>query len=170
MNTMNTLLKRTILVSSLMLTLGLSYSFAAPTTPITPATPATINASTDEITVEVKASFKREFKNAEVLSWDVTRKFTKVTFRMNDIIMFAYFSDNGQLLAVTRNIRSNQLPITLQVSLKKNYSEYWITDLFEINGDEQNCYYITLETADKKLVMRSIDNEKWEVYENIVKK
>src|SRR5882724_6672834 len=170
MNTMNTLLKRTILVSSLMLTLGLSYSFAAPTTPITPATPATINASTDEITVEVKASFKGEFKNAEVLSWDVTRKFTKVTFRMNDIIMFAYFSDNGQLLAVTRNIRSNQLPITLQVSLKKNYSEYWITDLFEINGDEQNCYYITLETADKKLVMRSIDNEKWEVYENIVKK
>ena len=163
MNTMNTLLKRTILVSTMMLTLGLSYSFAAPTTPTTPA-------ATDEIAVEVKASFRREFRNAEVLSWDVTRKFTKVTFRMNDIVMFAYFSDNGQLLAVTRNIRSNQLPIPLQMSLKKNYSEYWITDLFEINGDEQNCYYVTLETADKKLVMRSIDNEKWEVYENIVKK
>jgi hypothetical protein len=161
MNTMNTLLKRTILVSSLLLTLGFSYSFAAPTTPDT---------STDEVTGEVKASFKNEFKNAEVLSWDVSKKFTKVTFRMNDMVLFAFFSDNGQLLAVTRNIRSNQLPMNLMINLKKSYSEYWITDLFEINGDEQNCYYITLETADSKIVLRSIDNEKWELYESAAKK
>ncbi|HMH23419.1 MAG TPA: hypothetical protein VK563_16650 [Puia sp.] len=160
MNTMNTF-KKTILVSSLLLTLGFSYSFAAPTT---------APASKDEVTGEVKASFKKEFKNAEVINWDVSSKFTKVTFRMNDMVLFAFFSDNGQLLAVTRNIRSNQLPMNLMMSLKKNYSDYWITDLFEINGDDQNCYYVTLETADTKLVMRSIDNEKWEIYENIAKK
>jgi hypothetical protein len=161
MNTMKQLLKRTILLSALMLTLGLSYSFA------TPAKPAT---STDEITGDVKASFNKEFKNAQVLNWDVSRKFIKVTFKMNDMILFAFFSGNGQLLAVTRNIVSSQLPISLIRELKQGYTDFWVTDLFEINGDEENCYYITLENADSKLVLRSIDNEKWEVYETKNKK
>jgi hypothetical protein len=161
MNTMNNLLKRTILISSLLLTLCGSYGFAAPAKPI---------ASTEDVPVEAKISFQKEFKNAQVISWDVSRKFIKVTFKLNDMVLFAFYSGNGQLLAVTRNILSSQLPINLVRELRQNYSNFWVTDLFEINGDEQNCYYITLENSDSKVVMRSIDNEKWEVYETKTKK
>ena len=158
---MNTLLKRTILISSLMLTLCGSYGFATPAKPI---------ASTEDVPVEAKISFQKEFKNAQVISWEVSRKFIKVTFKLNDMVLFAFYSGNGQLLAVTRDIVSSQLPINLVRELRQNYSNFWVTDLFEINGDEQNCYYITLENADSKVVMRSIDNEKWEIYETNSKK
>lgn len=123
----------------------------------------------DEVTGEVKASFAHEFKNAKVISWDVTQKFTKVTFKMGDQVLFAFFSENGQLLAVTRNILANQLPIRLAMELKKSYSDYWISDLFEINGDEEKCYYLTLETAEYKIVLRSIGSERWELYQKTVK-
>ena len=158
---MNSLLKRTILISSLLLTLCGSYGFATPAKPIS---------SAHEVPVEAKISFQKEFKNAQVLSWDVSRKFIKVTFKMNDMVLFAFYSGNGQLLAVTRNIVTSQLPINLVRELRQNYSNFWVSDLFEINGEEQNCYYITLESSDSKVVMRSIDNEKWETYETTSKK
>src|SRR5450631_2347797 len=111
MNTMNTLLKRTILISSLMLTLCGSYGFATPAKPIT---------STGDVPFEAKISFRNEFKNAQVISWEVSRKFIKVTFKLNDMVLFAFYSGNGQLLAVTRNIVSSQLPINLVRELRQN--------------------------------------------------
>jgi len=119
----------------------------------------------DEVTGEVKASFAKEFKNAKVINWDVTQKFTKVTFKLGDQVMFAFFSVNGQLLAVTRNILANQLPIHLLMDMKKNYSSYWVTDLFEISGDDEKCYYLTLENAETKVVLRSIGTDQWEVFQ-----
>jgi hypothetical protein len=77
--------------------------------------------------------------------------------------MSAFYSTNGELLAVTRNIVSSQLPVNLLISLKKYYSTSWITDLFEFNGDNQDCYYITLENADTKTTLRS-NGDSWEIY------
>jgi hypothetical protein len=82
---------------------------------------------------------------------------------MDDMIMFAYYSGNGELLAITRNIVSSQLPMNLQMTLKSNYSGFWITELFELSGDNDNCYYVSLENADSKVVLRS-NGDNWEVY------
>ena len=151
--------KKLALMIAFLLTACVSYSFATPTT-----TP------TDEVSGEIKASFHKEFRNAQIIGSEVRKNFTKLTFKMNDIVLFAFYSDNGQLLAVTRNILSSQLPISLQLNLKKSYGNYWITELFEINGEGQNCYYVTLENADKKLTLRSTGDETWEVYEKSDKK
>ncbi len=66
-------------------------------------------------------------------------------------------------MAVTRNIVSSQLPLNLLTSLKKHYSNTWITDLFEFNSDNQDNYYITLENADTKTTLRS-NGDNWELY------
>ena len=81
------------------------------------------------------------------------------------MVLFAYYADNGKLLAVVRNILSSQLPTDLQADLKSSYGDYWITELFELNGEGQNCYYISLENADTKLVLRSTGDNTWEVYQ-----
>lgn len=138
----------------LLLTVTMSYSFAA---------------APDSINGQIAVAFQKDFRNAKVMSTEVNRHFTKLTFKMNDIIMFAFYSDNGQLLAVTRNILSTQLPINLMMDLKKNYNGYWITELFELNGDSQNCYYVSLESADAKIVLRSTSDDTWEVYEKKAK-
>ena len=117
----------------------------------------------DSINGEIKASFQKSFQNGRIISTEVRKGFTKLTFKMNDVIMYAFYSDNGELLAVTRNITSSQLPMSLMMSLKNEYTGYWITDLFELSGDGLNSYYVSLENADLKLVLRS-NGDTWEVY------
>ena len=75
-------------------------------------------------------SFQKEFANAKEVKWESSKDFSKATFKMNEQVMFAYYSENGELLGVSRNIISSQLPINLLTELKKNYTQYWITDLF----------------------------------------
>jgi hypothetical protein len=140
--------KKAAIMMALFLTVCVSYSFAS--------TPDSING-------EIKTSFKKSFQNAQIMNTEVRKGFTKLTFKLNDMIMFAFYSDNGQLLAVTRNLTSSQLPVSLLMSLKNDYSGYWITELFEISGDDANSYYITLENADSKIVLRS-SGDFWEEY------
>jgi len=45
------------------------------------------------------------------------------------------------------------------MQVKRNYSDFWISDLFEVNSNGETNYYITLENADKKITLRSSDNE-----------
>jgi hypothetical protein len=56
----------------------------------------------------------------------------------------------------------------LLLSLKNDYSAYWITELFEFTGDDTNCYYVSLESADAKVTLRS-NGDYWEVYTTVKK-
>lgn len=119
--------------------------------------------SADSISGDIKTSFKKSFRTAQLMSTETHEAFTKLTFKMNNVIMFAFYSRTGDLLAVTRNIISSQLPMNLLLSLKNDYSAYWITELFEFNGNDDSCYYVSLESADAKVTLRSI-GDSWEVY------
>ena len=147
-------MKRTIhsivLSAALLLTLGLSSITAS-------ATPA--RGGVELIT----ASFHKDFRHAELLATETGKAYTKITFKLNGTILFAFYSGNGDLLAVTHNITSNQLPLDLFLQLKRDYDGYWITDLFELNANNNTNYYITLENASSTLTLRSSEGT-WETY------
>ncbi len=109
-------------------------------------------------------SFKKDFSKASNIVWEQKDTYTRATFSLNGQILFAYYSDNGDLQAVVRNITSDQLPINLLSSFKKDYSDYWISDLFEVASNGQTSYYVTLESSEKKIVLRSEGADSWEVY------
>jgi hypothetical protein len=140
------------LTFALLLTLGVSTSFAANTTD---------NGG-------VNASFRKDFKQAELMSTDAGKDYTKFTFKMNGAILYAFYNENGELLALTHNIRSSELPITLLMQIKRDHSDCWISDCFEIATNGTTSYYITLENADKRLTLRSNGND-WETYTRITK-
>ena len=59
--------------------------------------------------------------------------------------MYMHFTaQKAELMGLTRYISSLDLPISLQAGLKKDYSNYWISDLFEVSNSEGTGYYITL--------------------------
>ncbi|MBS1601046.1 MAG: hypothetical protein JST42_00160 [Bacteroidetes bacterium] len=145
-------MKQSIIVTVL-LTIFTSYSFASPT---------------EDINTSIKTSFHQEFKNAQILSAESYQTFTKLTFKMDEAVLSAFYTDNGELLALTRNILSSQLPLNLLSSLRKKYSTYWITDLFEFDRDSQSCYYISLENADTKMTLRS-NGDSWQLYSSVKK-
>ena len=109
-------------------------------------------------------NFKKDFSSAEEVQWEKGVNFAKATFKLSGLVMFAYYSEEGSLLAVTRNITTSQLPIGLMTQVKKNYSGYWISDLFEIAINGETSYYITLQNGDYSLVMKSNGNASWEVF------
>lgn len=108
-------------------------------------------------------SFKKDFATAKNIVWEQKEAFTKATFSLNGQVMFAYYNNNGDLQAVVRNITSDQLPINLLASLRNEYNDCWITDLFEMASNDETSYYVTLETSEKKIVLRSSGGT-WEVY------
>jgi hypothetical protein len=116
------------------------------------------------VSQEARNSFKRDFTAATNVSWEQKNGYTRATFSLNGQILCAYYSNTGDLTAVVRNIVSDQLPISLVTDLRKDYTGYWITDLFEISSDNQTTYYVTLENSDKKIVLKSEGTEYWGVY------
>lgn len=123
----------------------------------------------DDITPAALQSFKSSFKNATDVVWTTTSNHYKATFALNGIYVSAYYDANGKMAAVTRNISSLQLPVTLQTSLKKDHENFWISDLFEMANEDGTTYYATLEDADYKIVMKSTSTSGWSVYKKMCK-
>ncbi|HEX3935810.1 MAG TPA: hypothetical protein VHW43_14105 [Puia sp.] len=140
------------LIAALLLTLGVSTSFAANTTD---------NGG-------VTASFRKDFKQAELLSTDAGKDYTKITFKINGAILSAFYSQNGELLAITHNIRPTDLPINLLMQIKSEHADCWITDCFEFDANGSTSYFITLENSDNKLTLHS-NGADWETYSRILK-
>ena len=139
------------LTAALLLTLGISTSFAA---------------NTDN--GGVTASFRKDFKQAELLSTDAGKDYTKITFKINGAILSAFYNENGELLAVTHNILPTDSPINLLMQIKRDHADCWITDCFEFDANGSASYFITLENADTKLTLHS-NGPDWETYNRIIK-
>lgn len=108
-----------------------------------------------KVNSKVLESFNSYFKNATEVDWTVSQNFYKADFSLNGQYVAAYYDEAGQLVAITRNISSTQLPISLQANLKKDHEDFWISDLFEVANEQGTTYYVTLENADTKLVLKS---------------
>jgi len=118
----------------------------------------------ERVSQKVLASFKSEFTNAKDVEWETGNNYFKASFTMNEQRIFAYYNADGQLLSIARHISSIQLPVNLYTALKNDHSKYWISDLFEVSNNEGLHYYVTLETADSKLVLHSGNGGSWRTY------
>jgi hypothetical protein len=126
--------------------------------------------STENVSAKALKQFEKEYVHATNASWEVNKNYYKVTFENVGQMITVYYAGDGTKLATSRNIVSTQLPIKLQVDLKKIQKENWISDLFEFYSEEESGYYITLENADEKLIYRSLDASGWELFSKQAKK
>ena len=106
-------------------------------------------------------SFNKSFKNATEVNWTVSNTFYKANFVLDGQYVAAYYDGEGKMIALTRNVSSTQLPIVLQANLKKNYENFWISDLFEVTNEEGTSYFVTIENADTTMILKS-NNQGWE--------
>jgi hypothetical protein len=117
-----------------------------------------------DVNKKVIEAFKTEFAQAVEVKWESAKEFVKATFRMNEQEMVAYYSEDGKLIAVTRQLVMGQLPINLQSTVKSNYKESRIADLFEVSSGDETAYYVSLETAKLKVVLKSVGAQGWTIY------
>jgi hypothetical protein len=115
----------------------------------------------DNVNARVLSTFTEKFADAKEVKWSKADTYYKATFKMNDQILTAYVAETGEWMGVSRNIVSHQLPINLQTELKKNYSQYWISELFEFATENETVYYALVENADQKITLRTNGQIDW---------
>lgn len=118
---------------------------------------------------KVLTSFNQKFAEAKEVSTSVTNKFVQVRFKMNEQVMFAFFTESGELLGVSRHIITNQLPLALQTEIKVSFPGTWVTELFEYSSENESTYYLTLENADQKILLKSEYGSSWSVTKKVKK-
>ena len=70
---------------------------------------------------------------------------------------------------IEHNILSSQLPATLLADIRKDYKDYWITELTEEGKGKHSDYFIVLENADQIVKLHSSNSEAWVVTGTSVK-
>jgi hypothetical protein len=130
---------------------------------------ATAFASEEKVNPEALQAFKAKFAEAKEVTWTVHEAYYKATFTFNGTWLNAYYSRDGKLTNVIRNISSDKLPLYLINSYRTKYPGFWITELFEISNENGFGYYLTMENVSKKIVLKSIYNSDWQLFQTIKK-
>ena len=118
---------------------------------------------------EVFNTFDKKFSGAKEVSWKESDKYVKATFKLNDQRMSAYFTQAGELIGVSRNVLISYLPVNLQIELKKQVQDGWITELLEFSTEETTVYYATIEKPDQKVTIKSSGASRWLTYKKVKK-
>lgn len=117
------------------------------------------------VSATVLQSFRSSFEYATEVKWSLAENMYKAEFEFNGQYISAFYDADGAMVAMTRNVSTMQMPITLQASLKKDYQNYWISDLFELTDNGGTTYYITLENPDAKVVLKSNGSYSWSTFQ-----
>jgi hypothetical protein len=126
--------------------------------------------ATDNIALpEVLANFQSTYSHATEVSWSTMGELYKVNFILDGKAASAFYNADGSWVAVTQNLSSLELPKELKASLKKELKDGYISDLFMMSSSEGLTYYVTVENADTKLVMKSSNGKKWSVFQKTAK-
>ncbi len=123
----------------------------------------------ENVSKKVLDAFKTEFATVKEVEWTIGSDFYKAAFKYNEKYVFAYYSLDGELLGLTRYISPIDLPLSLQIDLKKNSKGYWVSDLFEVAKNGTTSYYLTLDNADTKMVLKSTGGSDWETFKTVKK-
>ena len=136
----------------LVLTTALILTFSATFAKETPSVPATI-----------VTELHQKFTKADNIQWETTANFYKATFTIDGHPLKAFYSYDGELIGVSRQISVDQLPLALIADVKERSANSTITDFFELLTDRGTEYYITYK-GDKDTKTFKSTGEYWTRY------
>jgi hypothetical protein len=114
------------------------------------------------------STFENSFPTAADIMWKEVGDFYQATFTLDGQMLSAYFSETGDFIAVTKNIYFFDLPLALQLNLKKDEAS-WIKDIVTTSTTSGSAYYIQIENATSTFIYKSFNNKKWVLHKTIEK-
>lgn len=98
----------------------------------------------------VESAFNSNFNFAKNVQWQKMDNYYEVIFNQHGRTLFAFYSEDADLMGIANYILSDRLPVSLKADLNTKYSNYWISDLFTYSINDKPGYVVTLENADQK--------------------
>ncbi|MCW3462684.1 hypothetical protein [Chitinophaga nivalis] len=98
---------------------------------------------------KIASTFNESFTGAKEVKWytEDNKTFT-AKFTMSNTKVSAFFDDNGNLLATSRYLQPEQLPLEVTNKLNKKYAGNSIFCVVEYTAEANTAYIITLEGKD----------------------
>ncbi len=115
----------------------------------------------------VESAFNSNFNHAKNVQWQKMDNYYEVIFNQMGKTMFAFYSEDADFMGLANYILSDKLPVALKADLKSRYGDYWISDLFTYSINEKPGYVVTLENADQKIMLKSVNGKTWHLYRNV---
>lgn len=100
---------------------------------------------------------KTRFADASQLNLTEANNMYSVDFTLYGQYVTAFYSKDGKFLSYKKNIATYNLPVVLQAPVRRKYTQYWVSELYEISGKQAVTYYVTLENANTRLVYKSLN-------------
>lgn len=116
----------------------------------------------------VLKSFQSTFANATEVDWSLSQDLYKAVFYLNGQAITAYYKEDGTMQALVRHIAAANLPMMLQTSIKNEHKDKWVSDVLEVTADAGVQYYVTLENADAKVILKS-SSAVWSTFQRMRK-
>ena len=123
---------------------------------------STAFAKPDSVNDRAVAAFQKDFRKASDVSWASTNNYVMATFIMDNETQFAYYDYQGNLIGVVHHILTSNLPADLSSEIKKRYSNYWVSELFQITTEEGVSFYIRLKNADETIALTTEGGNGWQ--------
>jgi len=110
------------------------------------------------------ASFMKEFHKASDVSWSANNNYIMAAFELDHQTQYAYYDYQGNLVGVVHHILTSSLPEDLNQEIKKHYSNYWVSELFQVSSEQGDAYYIQLKNGDETIVLSTEGTGSWHLY------
>ena len=107
------------------------------------------------IPTSVVTAFEHEFEEANNINWINTNDFYKAFFTVDEFSMEAFYSLDGELIAVSKKITIDQLPIILLKKAKEKIGSYHVSSIFELSTDRGIEYFISVENGNDKKIFKN---------------
>jgi hypothetical protein len=115
----------------------------------------------------VLSSFQRSFNNATNETWSTVKGLYRVDFIFEREKVAAFFNENGDLIASSRNVTLLQIPLSLKSDLKKHFHDYEVSSLFEVDKEDGIIYYATIKNYKNQLALESTSSGDWIAHKKI---
>jgi len=125
--------------------------------------------SDTKVPESVTSEFNSDFSQASNVQWEKIADYFKVSFNQHGVVLYAFYTDDADFMGIANYMLSDKLPVSLKSEIKKNYPGYWITDLIKYSIKDKPGYYVALENANQKIMLKTDRNENWYVYKTIAK-
>ncbi|MEO7801986.1 MAG: hypothetical protein ABIR81_08305 [Ginsengibacter sp.] len=113
----------------------------------------------DTVSTKVQSAFKSNFNVASDVSWKKLNGLYCAYFKVNDQNISATYNENGELVAASRTLNIDQLPLAVIVALKAKLPGYTIENkASEITADGQNSYFVKAENDNNITVLKITGN------------
>ena len=125
----------------------------------------------ENISKNVSRAFSLKFADAKLVNWNEYENFYFAEFVMNEKTFKVGYSDQGELLAVSRSLSIDLLPLAVTDALSQNYKDYKIpTNVTEIVMQGSTSYYLTVEGKTRFLVLNCSPDGSISIEKRIKKK